>query len=162
MHPAMMVPGGYSPSMSGRPPMTPGYGYEMFYPQRRPVSSSGPIPRSLGSYDATSDSKATPGKRTATEITPTASHIRAVRLSFDPVITREKRVRSGSTEIETVQSYFGPNNPPQPKIMVLHIFSFLSDEDIHGAALVCKKWEQISKEKEVRTISRRSLSEQEQ
>lgn len=161
MHP-MMLSGGYSPSMSGRPPMTPGFGYGMSYPHRRPVSSSAPMPRTLGSYDVTSDSKEIPGKRSATEITPTASHVRAVRLSFDPVISRAKRVRAGNIELENVHSYFGPKVPPQPKIAALNIFSFLSDKDIRGVAIVCKTWNQLSKDEQHWNFSRRSSSESHQ
>jgi hypothetical protein len=137
--PAHMGAIGYSPM--GVPPITPGYGDpRMGDPSRfsrpGPTVAPGSVARQVM-------------KRPAQKITPGASSPRTpgVRRAFDPAQSRKKR-RKGNTE-EDALPFFGPSLPPQTKTAALVVFSFLSNEDVHKAAQVCRNWKRLATDEEL-------------
>jgi hypothetical protein len=44
---------------------------------------------------------------------------------------------------------FGKKYPEQPKTTALAIFSFLSNDDLYNAGLVCKSWSQLAMDGEL-------------
>ena len=74
----------------------------------------------------------------------------ATRLSFDPATSRKNRnVKQGQDEWEETHPYFGETLPQQPKTAALAIFSFLSNDDLYNAGLVCKRWSKLAVDKEL-------------
>ena len=74
----------------------------------------------------------------------------AVRLSFDPATSRKNRnVKVGPAEWEETDPYFGETLPEQPKTAALAVFSFLSNDDLYNAGLVCKRWSKLAVDKEL-------------
>jgi hypothetical protein len=72
----------------------------------------------------------------------------AIRLSFDPATSRKNRkVIEG--EWEETHPYFGGTLPKQPKTAALAIFSFLSNDDLYNAGLVCKSWSMLAMDNEL-------------
>jgi hypothetical protein len=72
----------------------------------------------------------------------------AVRITFDPATSRQKRkVTAG--EVEPTAPYFGRHYPEQPKTTALAIFSFLTNDDLYHAGLVCKQWSKLAMDNEL-------------
>jgi hypothetical protein len=71
----------------------------------------------------------------------------AVRIQFDPATSRKKRKLS-SGESEPTLPYFGDQFPKQPKTTALAIFSFLPNDELYNAGLVCKSWSELAVDKE--------------
>jgi hypothetical protein len=136
--PAHMGAIGYSPM--GVPPITPGYGDPRMNDPR--FSRPGPTvaPGSVARQAM---------KRPAQKITPGATTPRTpgVRRAFDPAQSRKKR-RKGKTE-EDALPFFGPSLPPQTKTAALVVFSFLSNQDVHKAAQVCRNWKRLATDEEL-------------
>jgi hypothetical protein len=82
-----------------------------------------------------------PPKITATPRTP------AVRVKFDAASSRKKRKSPGAAE--PTLAYFGDKLPEQPKTTALAIFSFLSNDDLYNAGLVCKSWTKLAMDEEL-------------
>lgn len=98
-------------------------------PHSNRVSSAGkPIARSInkGNHKTTSGSPKTPG----------------IRKPFDPATSREKR-KTTNGELEPTEPYFGENRK-QPKTTALAVFSFLSNDDLYHASLVCRRWGELA------------------
>jgi F-box-like len=71
-----------------------------------------------------------------------------VRIPFDPVISRKNR-KIAPRELEPAEVNFGDEMPQQPKTTALAILSFLCNEDLYSAGLVCKQWSQLATDKEL-------------
>merc|ERR1712032_622597 len=65
-----------------------------------------------------------------------------IRKPFDPATSREKR-RTNDGESEPTEPYFGENRK-QPKTTALAVFSFLSNDDLYHASLVCRRWGELA------------------
>jgi hypothetical protein len=123
---------GYSP-MGG--PMTPaGYYPPMSHGEMHGMYPPPPQQR-LAEQSA-------PPKRTSAPRTP------AVRVEFDPASSRKKRKLSPGVAEPTL-AYFGDKLPEQPKTTALAIFSFLSNDDLYNAGLVCKSWTKLAMDEEL-------------
>ena len=70
-----------------------------------------------------------------------------VRLGYDPYSSKLKRHLSPGQNEETL-AYFG-ELPEQPKTTALAVFSFLSNEEIYNAGLVCKRWSKLAMDEEL-------------
>jgi F-box-like len=138
----MMGSIGYSPMGGGGPHVTPGF----HIPDRSDAPL--PLPRIAPAARTTKTTTVASIKRSAQEITPSAPTPRTsgVRLHFDP--SSRKKQNAGSTE-EVLSLYFGSKLPPQSKTAVLTVFSFLSNEDLYRAGLVCKEWSVLTMDKEL-------------
>ena len=113
-----ITPAGYPPHHRGehRPP--PGY-----YPI--------PPPQSNIASSRTKNAPLAPKVTPAPVPTPKTP---AVRIKYEP-----KRASN-----EPSLSYFVANYPKQPKTTVLAIFSFLSNDDLYNAGLVCNSWSKLA------------------
>lgn len=69
-----------------------------------------------------------------------------VRLGYDPTSSKKKRLSPG--EKEATFPYFG-RLPEQPKTTALAVFSFLSNDEIYNAGLVCRKWSRLAMDEEL-------------
>mmetsp|Transcript_5159 Transcript_5159/g.8065 ORF Transcript_5159/g.8065 Transcript_5159/m.8065 type:complete len:1070 (-) Transcript_5159:85-3294(-) len=69
-----------------------------------------------------------------------------VRLGYDATSSKKKRLSPG--EKEATFPYFG-ELPEQPKTTALAIFSFLSNDEIYNAGLVCSKWSRLAMDEEL-------------
>lgn len=132
---------GYSPMGI---PMTPaGYPHPQHMAQGEPHHSMYPPPPGNPSAHRPTEVHPPP------KITPTATpRTPAVRVRFDPASSRKKRKLSPGVP-EPTFPYFGEKLPEQPKTTALAIFSFLSNDDLYNAGLVCKKWTQIAMDGEL-------------
>ena len=148
--PTQMIPGhphtGYPPINMAVTPgyhksahrMTPGEGpaHNMYRPtpSSRILSASKPSARSTtkGQNKTTSGSPKTPG----------------VRKTFDLATSREKR-RTNNGESEPTEPFFGIKNSKQPKTTALAVFSFLSNDDLYHASLVCRRWGELAFDNEL-------------
>lgn len=139
-HPMMMGPPmGYSPMGM---PITPGYPNpppHMGPPGEPPHGMYPPPP---GHPAASRHPGAPPPPKNVTPVAPTP-RTPAVRVQFDPQSSRKKRKLSPG-EHEPTLKIFGPEYPEQPKTTALAIFSFLSNDDLYNAGLVCKQWSQLA------------------
>jgi hypothetical protein len=131
---------GYSPMAPHYPPSTPGYNPRTpVYPMSHGRPHSGHVdiaPRPSSS-----------AKRSISRVTPgTAIRTPAKRAAFDPAASRRKRRKGNAPEV--TEQYFG-TMPAQPKTTALAIFSYLSNEDVYSAALVCKKWSVLAMDEEL-------------
>eukprot|EP00339_Tiarina_fusa_P025740 CAMPEP_0117049734 /NCGR_PEP_ID=MMETSP0472-20121206/34343_1 /TAXON_ID=693140 ORGANISM="Tiarina fusus, Strain LIS" /NCGR_SAMPLE_ID=MMETSP0472 /ASSEMBLY_ACC=CAM_ASM_000603 /LENGTH=1100 /DNA_ID=CAMNT_0004763257 /DNA_START=351 /DNA_END=3653 /DNA_ORIENTATION=- len=151
MHPHYMhpPPPGHSPSMMGIPITPAGYAYP-------PHMAPGEAPPH-GMYHPPptiphSAARKPPPPRQSKTVTPgTASTPKtpAVRVfKFDPATSRKKRKLSPDGKEPTLP-YFGEQTPQQPKTTVLAIFSFLTNDDLFNAGLVCKSWSQLATDGEL-------------
>ena len=70
-----------------------------------------------------------------------------IRRSFDPATSRKKR-KTTDGRSEPTEPYFGENGK-QPKTTTLAVFSFLSNEDLYHACLVCKRWKNLAFDEEL-------------
>lgn len=70
-----------------------------------------------------------------------------VRLGYDPYSSKKKRHLSPGQK-EATLPYFG-TLPEQPKTTALTIFSFLSNDEIYSAGLVCKRWSRLAMDEEL-------------
>jgi hypothetical protein len=52
-------------------------------------------------------------------------------------------------ELEPASLYFGDKLPEQPKTTALAIFSFLSNDGLYNAGLVCKDWSELAMDEEL-------------
>lgn len=106
------------------------------------------IPTSAGPTAAGEPATVHGTKRSVNKITPSmAPRTPAVRLQFDPSSSRKRR-KKGNQDEETYP-YFGPKVPEQPKTTALAVFSFLSNDDVYKAALVCKTWKALAEDGEL-------------
>ena len=121
-----MTPAGYP-----RPPLQPGEPPHAMYP---------PPPANPAVQHKKAGPTAAAQKNTPSTTTPRTP---AVRVKFDPASSRKKRKLSPGSPEPTLP-YFGPNMPEQPKTAALAVFSFLSNDDLYNAGLVCKAWTQLS------------------
>jgi hypothetical protein len=138
-----MGPMGFSPMGMQ---MTPaGYSNQPHMPQgeHHPHGMYPPPPGHPGMSRAQQPSR--PQKKVAPKVTPRTP---GVRVQFDPASSRKKRKLSSGAQEPTLP-YFGENLPEQPKTTALAIFSFLSNDDLYNAGLVCKKWTQLSMDEEL-------------
>jgi hypothetical protein len=149
MHPHYMhpPPSGHSSNMMGIPITPAGYPYPphmqpgealphgMYHPHPPPVPHSRkPAP-----------------PRQSTTVTPSAAstpRTPGVRVKFDPATSRKKRKLSPDGK-EATLPYFGEKSPQQPKTTALSIFSFLTNDDLFNAGLVCKSWSQLATDGEL-------------
>jgi len=140
-HPSMMMgpPIGYSPMGM---PMTPA-GYPPHHPGEPPRGMYPPPPQPPSSRkNAPLAPKSVVTPNVPTPKTP------AVRIQFDPATSRKKRKLS-TGESEPTLPYFDEKFPKQPKTTALAIFSFLSNDDIYNAGLVCKSWSRLAVDEEL-------------
>lgn len=79
--------------------------------------------------------------------TPKTPKTPAVRLSFDPNTSKKKRKLQPGTHEQTFP-YFDAL-PEQPKTTALTIFSFLSNDEMYNAGLVCKRWSRLAIDEEL-------------
>ena len=70
-----------------------------------------------------------------------------VRLGYDPYSSKQKRQLSPGQK-EATLPYFG-ELPEQPKTTALAVFSFLSNDEIYNAGLVCKQWSRLAMDEEL-------------
>ena len=73
---------------------------------------------------------------------------RGERVKFDPASSRKKRKISPGKDDVTLP-FFGNRFPEQPKTTALAIFSFLSNDDMYNAGLVCRSWSQLAMDGEL-------------
>lgn len=137
-------PHGY-PHM-GMPPLTPA-GYPQHPPHMHgemyppPPHHGGPHPSMRkGELKRPPPNSVTP--LMATPRTP------GIRVQFDPASSRKKRKISLGQDEATIP-FFGMKFPAQPKTTALAIFSFLSNDDLYNAGLVCKSWSQLAMDGEL-------------
>ncbi len=134
-------PHGY-PHM-GMPPMTPaGYPLPHMHGEMYPPPHPGHHP--------SSQRKADLKRPPPNYITPVAATPRTpgIRVQFDPASSRKKRKISLGQDEATIP-FFGIKFPAQPKTTALSIFSFLSNDDLYNAGLVCKSWSQLAMDGEL-------------
>eukprot|EP00934_Nitzschia_sp_Nitz4_P002293 Nitzschia sp. Nitz4//scaffold291_size36643//13547//16546//NITZ4_007763-RA/size36643-augustus-gene-0.0-mRNA-1//1//CDS//3329546127//2293//frame0 len=140
-------PGAYPPHMGI--PMTPGYPHHLPPPHMQGESPHGIYPPMPPGPPSSANRRST--KRPAPPaVTPAASTPKTpgVRVQFDPASSRKKRkISPGQTE--TTSPIFGDKLPEQPKTTALAIFSFLSNDDLYNAGLVCKSWSQLAMDGEL-------------
>jgi len=83
----------------------------------------------------------------------------AIRLGYDTPLSRKKKRRNttltqggrattGRSTTE-VAAYFGQHLPSQTKATALSVLSFLSNDDLYNAGLVCKSWSKLSIDEEL-------------
>ena len=112
--------------------MTPGGGLTrgMYRPphSNRLASAGNPITKvtTVGNPKTTAVSPKTPG----------------IRKAFDPATSRKKR-KTTDGESEPTEPYFG-EKLNQPKTTALAVFSFLSNDDLYHASLVCRRWGELA------------------
>jgi len=136
-YPPMGVPPGYHRPPHRMPPVEglPQHGmYHASSHSSRPLSTGKPMTTSKFK-DHTKTSAGCPR-------TP------GVRKPFDPATNRKKR-KVNPGELEPTEPYFGDNIPEQPKITGLAVFSFLSNDDLYHASLVCKSWSKLAMDEEL-------------
>ena len=140
-------PGHSPPGMMGIPITPAGYPY----PPHMPPGDAPPpgiyhppppVPRSAP--------RKAPQARKSKAVTPVAPTPKtpAVRVKFDPAASRKKRGVSHDGK-EPTRPYFGAEAPEQPKTTALAIFSFLTNDDLFNAGLVCKSWSQLATDGEL-------------
>jgi len=98
-------------------------------PHNNRLSSAGKsVPKSStkGNHKSTTGSPKTPG----------------IRKPFDPAMSRKKR-NTTDGELEPTEPYFGETTK-QPKTTALAVFSFLSNDDLYHASLVCRRWGELA------------------
>ena len=78
---------------------------------------------------------------------PVTPRTPAVRLGYDPYSSKKKRQLSPGHK-EATLPYFG-ELPEQPKTTALAVFSFLSNDEIYNAGLVCKLWSRLAIDEEL-------------
>ncbi|CAJ1968700.1 unnamed protein product [Cylindrotheca closterium] len=138
-HPHYMGP----PMMMGYPPM----GMPMTPVGYHPHSEAhGMYPPPPGPPPPSS--RKTPGQKSVA--TPASAEPKSppVRIKFDPATSRKKR-NTKAGEPEPTLPYFGSTMPAQPKTTALAIFSFLSNDEIYNAGLVCKSWSRLAVDEEL-------------
>lgn len=146
---AMMAGMGFSPMGPGAPPNTPTMGG---YGSHPPLPPFGTATTAAAEQD-TSTVPRVASKRQIKEITPASStparrtHTTGIRLDFDPASSRKKRRKRNRKE--KLEFFFGREVPAQPKLTPLTVFSFLSNQDIFSASLVCKDWSKMAMDKEL-------------
>ncbi|KAI2494967.1 cation transmembrane transporter [Fragilaria crotonensis] len=79
--------------------------------------------------------------------TVTVPRTPGVRLGYDPYSSKQKRQLSPGQK-EATLPYFG-ELPEQPKTTALAVFSFLSNDEIYNAGLVCKQWSRLAMDEEL-------------
>ena len=78
---------------------------------------------------------------------PVTPRTPGVRLGYDPYSSKKKRQLSPGHK-EATLPYFG-ELPEQPKTTALAVFSFLSNDEIYNAGLVCKLWSKLAIDEEL-------------
>lgn len=131
-----ITPAGYPPHhlpphMQGQPP------HGMYPPMPGPPTSA--------RKESTTTARPMPKSVTPASTTPKTL---GVRVQFDPASSRKKRKISPGQAEETLP-IFGDKFPEQPKTAALAIFSFLSNDDLYNAGLVCKSWSQLAMDGEL-------------
>lgn len=127
---------GYAPMNM---PVTPGY----HRPAHRMVSVDG-LPHRLyrPSQNSRISSVAKPVAKIATKdkhkSTAGSPKTPGIRKPFDPATSRKKR-KTTDGESEPTEPYFGETRK-QPKTTALAVFSYLSNDDLYHASLVCRRW----------------------
>ena len=82
-------------------------------------------------------------QRLATQKTPKTPAIRRV---YDPKGSKKRKLKPGTQE--QTFPYFG-RVPEQPKTNALVIFSFLTNDEMYNAGLVCKRWSRLAIDEEL-------------
>lgn len=119
---------------------TPAAAPKPLYPISTPVNIT-KSKASMANIEPDDTPRAPPHQATATPRTP------GVRLGYDPTSSKKKRqLRPGQNE--ATFPYFG-NTPEQPKTTALAVLSFLSNDEIYNAALVCKQWNALAMDEEL-------------
>ena len=153
-HPSM----GYSPMGM---PMTPA-GYHHNPPPPHYRGPSADVPTQHGVYPPppvsrhssrnpqphvalSGQSKSSIASTDPTVVTPKTP---AVRAKFDPATSRKNR-KLTLGQAEPTTPFFGGKFPEQPKTTTLAIFSFLSNDDLYHAGLVCKLWSGLAMDDEL-------------
>ena len=121
-----------------RPPhrMSSGEGlpHSMYRPphSNRLPSAGRPVAKSTkNNHKSTTGSPKTPG----------------IRKPFDLATSRKKRNKTDGVS-EPLESYFGEERK-QPKTTALAVFSFLSNDDLYHASLVCRRWGELAFDEEL-------------
>lgn len=137
--PPHMMGMGYSPITA--PAVTPGFR------QSRTAGKAPqpPLEKAPASVEKAPASQGT--KRPPPGETTKTPRNRPIRIEFDVSTSRKKRKKGLSDE--DVFDYFGPTVTRQPKTTALAIFSYLSDEDVYRASLVCKRWKLLAMDEEM-------------
>eukprot|EP00540_Astrosyne_radiata_P022092 CAMPEP_0116867864 /NCGR_PEP_ID=MMETSP0418-20121206/26861_1 /TAXON_ID=1158023 /ORGANISM="Astrosyne radiata, Strain 13vi08-1A" /LENGTH=127 /DNA_ID=CAMNT_0004503737 /DNA_START=214 /DNA_END=594 /DNA_ORIENTATION=- len=126
--------------MMGPPPQHMGYSPMGMHP----VTPAYNMPHSVKPLAVRSSSKRKTMAHQQVHVTPRTP---AVRLGFDASSSKKKRkLRPGAKE--QAFPYFG-RLPEQPKTTALSIFSFLSNDDLYNAGLVCKRWSRLAMDEEL-------------
>ena len=97
---------------------------------------------------STGNSMPTPKLKSHTKRAAGSPRTPGVRKPFDPATNRKKR-KITPGELEPTEPYFGHDIPEQPKIAGLAVFSFLSNDDLYHASLVCKSWSKLAMDEEL-------------
>lgn len=79
--------------------------------------------------------------------TPKTPKTPAVRRVYDPKTSKRKRKLKPGTQEQTFP-YF-EKVPEQPKTTALAIFSFLTNDEMYNAGLVCKRWSRLAIDEEL-------------
>jgi len=131
----MGAPMGYSPM--GGPHGTPNY--MRGKPVMRIRHSGGrPTPQPPSYAEA---------RKPRLEPTPKTPRTPAIRLAYDPKTSKKKR-KLPLGFMEQLFPFFG-KLPDQPKTAALTIFSFLTNDEMYNAGLVCKRWSRLAVDEEL-------------
>eukprot|EP00535_Pseudo-nitzschia_heimii_P000368 CAMPEP_0197188610 /NCGR_PEP_ID=MMETSP1423-20130617/18114_1 /TAXON_ID=476441 /ORGANISM="Pseudo-nitzschia heimii, Strain UNC1101" /LENGTH=1059 /DNA_ID=CAMNT_0042640495 /DNA_START=182 /DNA_END=3361 /DNA_ORIENTATION=- len=141
--PPRMIAHGHPPHAGYAPmnmPVTPGY----HRPTHR-MPPTGGLQRGMY-HPSRSNRLATAGNPTTKVInakgTAASPKTPGIRKAFDPATSRKKR-KTTDGESEPTEPYFG-EKINQPKTTALAVFSFLSNDDLYHASLVCRRWGKLA------------------
>jgi len=125
------------------PPMMMGYP-----PMGMPMTPAGYHPHTAEAHGMYPPPPGPPpsSRKTKGAVTPAVPKSPPVRIKFDPATSRKKR---NAGEPEPTLPFFGKTMPDQPKTTALAIFSFLSNDEIYNAGLVCKSWSRLAVDEEL-------------
>eukprot|EP00529_Nitzschia_sp_RCC80_P007124 CAMPEP_0113489972 /NCGR_PEP_ID=MMETSP0014_2-20120614/26802_1 /TAXON_ID=2857 /ORGANISM="Nitzschia sp." /LENGTH=1347 /DNA_ID=CAMNT_0000383721 /DNA_START=299 /DNA_END=4342 /DNA_ORIENTATION=- /assembly_acc=CAM_ASM_000159 len=118
-----------------------------------PPSSSRPSSQTPTSSSSVFKVESTPTVRPRAPpvvTTPRTGWLAGIRRNFDPATSRKKR--NVSNVEEPTMPYFGDRYPEQTKTAALSIFSFLFNEELYNASLVCKRWSCLAMDEELWTF----------
>jgi len=133
------------PMMMGYPPMGMPMTPAGYHHPHHPAEAHGMYPPPPGPPPSSSRKMGPKSVVTPASAVPKSP---PVRIKFDPATSRKKR-NTKSGEPEPTLPYFGKTMPAQPKTTALAIFSFLSNDEIYNAGLVCKSWSRLAVDEEL-------------
>lgn len=138
----------HHPFMASQPPFQPGmpmmmqgqspmnYSYGMMF--QTPFSAQG-VPRPVA-YSAPPGRNDFPGTQLPVYPQYSVDSTTSVRKGFNPHTSTNLTLKS----MESRDSYFGPCVPKTSRSTALHVFSFLTNEDLFNASIVSKSWSSLA------------------